>query len=135
MGLPLCRIGIFKAPPRLGVITKNKPTGNYLRFIYKKKRFSGVGDAALVSYSLSSTHQICFFGLEHGFEIHGFRLTLRCQIIGVLATRAYLLTIWLLYWERSTAHSPFAPKMVRVQFELVRHKFLNCTFIWADFKS
>ena len=59
--------------------------------IVKVMNHTGLTDAELAWYSLSTSHQIFFYGLEHSFSIHSFRLIWLCLIVEVLATQTKFL--------------------------------------------
>ena len=102
--------------------------------VVKVTNHNGLWDAELAWYSPRIAHQICFYGLEYGLIIHGFRPTWPYPSVEVLVT-------WAKFLEPSgyciTVLSPFCSTNVFVsfcccimaQFEFIKQKLPNLTIL------
>ena len=101
----------------------------------KVSKHTGLWDVNLTWYSLTTTHQIWLYGLEHSLGIHAFRPIWSCLIIKVftawskfLQLSAFCTVINCVFTFCNTnvfgcLHS------ILTQFELVKHKFSNLTML------
>ena len=92
--------------------------------------------------TLSATHQISFFGLEHGLGIHVFRPTWSCLIVKVFAALVKFLepssycTIikWVFTFHSTNGFGCFY--CIMAQFKLIKHvselDYIACSSVWLS---